>query len=488
MKVQHIDEPELEFGSGRHIDIRFGLMNYGPFDSGAATAPKRIRVGIVGSNESIEGLHEWLEKCRGEVVAKDSRQPNLFPRFPGFNQRCAFLSEFVLDQAFDFELPSREVSAIASIPVMNEAVVRSVRSFVDAVKHVTESHPPDVILCAVPDDLLKAMTAPDAIDIDDDGNATESQHENSEAHLDFHDLLKARCMEISSARPVQIVLPATYDSTKRRRGTTRRRESRPIQDEATRAWNLHTALYYKAGGIPWRLHDEAGKLMTCFVGIGFYYALDRLRVLTSVAQVFNERGSGVVVRGGPASVSKDDRQVHLSEADACDLLKRALAVYRNEHRTVPARVVVHKTSSHNEAEQRGFRAAIDDLRIDSCEMLSLRKSFTRLFRDREYPPLRGSLLTLDKTSQVLYTRGSVDFFATYPGMYMPRPVLITSDFADSTPKYLAQEILALTKMNWNHTQFDGGMPITIRAAQQVGDILRYASESASVQPLYSHYM
>ena len=35
MKLIHLTEPALEFGgSMRHIDIRFGLMDYGPFDAG----------------------------------------------------------------------------------------------------------------------------------------------------------------------------------------------------------------------------------------------------------------------------------------------------------------------------------------------------------------------------------------------------------------------------------------------------------------------
>jgi hypothetical protein len=97
-------------------------------------------------------------------------------------------------------------------------------------------------------------------------------------------------------------------------------------------------------------------------------------------------------------------------------------------------------------------------------------------------------LSLDDRQQILYTRGSVEFFATYPGMYMPRPVRITADKAEQTPRYLAEEILALTKMNWNDTQFDGGMPITIRAAWEVGDILRYAGPTDAIPPHYSFYM
>jgi hypothetical protein len=36
LRFEFLSEPELEFGSeGRHIDIRFGLMDYGPADVGA---------------------------------------------------------------------------------------------------------------------------------------------------------------------------------------------------------------------------------------------------------------------------------------------------------------------------------------------------------------------------------------------------------------------------------------------------------------------
>ncbi len=51
------------------------------------------------------------------------------------------------------------------------------------------------------------------------------------------------------SRPIQIIRRTTWDPTFKPRQAQKRR----LQDEATRAWNLHTALYYKAGGVPWRL-------------------------------------------------------------------------------------------------------------------------------------------------------------------------------------------------------------------------------------------
>ena len=122
-------------------------------------------------------------------------------------------------------------------------------------------------------------------------------------------------------------------------------------------------------------------------------------------------------------------------------------------------------------------------------MLSLSDlSGSRLFRAGVYPPLRGTLLTLEDSQMLLYTRGSVQFFETYPGLYVPVPLLIRSESTEQTQKFLAKEILALTKMNWNNTQFDGSDPVTLRASRQVSAVLRYCDETVHIEPKYSFYM
>lgn len=60
--------------------------------------------------------------------------------------------------------------------------------------------------------------------------------------------------------------------------------------------------------------------------------------------------------------------------------------------------------------------------------------------------------------------------------------------AERTPRQLAAEILALTKMNWNQTQLDAREPVTLRAAHQVGRILKYAEPETPVAARYAHYM
>jgi hypothetical protein len=107
------------------------------------------------------------------------------------------------------------------------------------------------------------------------------------------------------------------------------------------------------------------------------------------------------------------------------------------------------------------------------------------FRIASYPPWRGTLLTIDDESQILYTRGSVEFFATYPGLYVPVPLWIRCQQVEHTPAAIAAEVLALTKMNWNSSQFDNMEPITLRAAKQVGAILKHVPEGGQLEPRYS---
>jgi hypothetical protein len=312
-----------------------------------------------------------------------------------------------------------------------------------------------------------------------------AEERKSPGRKDLHHLLKARTMEFRI--PIQLILPSTYDPSKARK-QKRVGTPRPLQDEATRAWNIFSALYYKAGGTPWRLVRDPSQLSACFVGISFYESLDRSRLTTSMAQVFNELGEGVVVRGGAASLSKDDRQPHLSGEDCKKLIADALNRYRDVHFTLPARVVIHKSSAFSSEEEAGAKRAIREEKIAIHDLVHVTDSDIRLYRDGVYPPLRGTFLQTSGRGGVLYTKGSVPFFETYPGMYVPRPVSIKIAAGDQTPLAHAKEILALTKMNWNSTQFDGGMPLTLTAAHSVGNVLKHCEPNQRIEPRYSFYM
>jgi hypothetical protein len=482
MQIDFIEEPELEFGVDKHIDIRFGIMNYGTVDYASPLAPKEIRLGIVGTNESVEGVRSWFEKCRNEIPAKISKQPNLFPKFPGFRSDISFQSTIILSDRLQRTIRPQTFQDIFADDNKNRAISTSVDLFLDELNYLVSNTKVDVLICAVPQSLL------DLSDSTSDQPEQIEYYSVSNNKLNFHHLLKAKAMSLNI--PVQLIIPSTYDESKRRKQKRKTNSTRKPQDEATRAWNLHTALYYKAKGIPWRLVRTFSEYATCYIGISFYKTLDGSSLLTSVAQVFNERGEGVIVRGGQAQISKEDRQVHLDHDNAYTLLVHALNVYKAEHKNLPARVVIHKSSTYTKEEKAGFTQASKGFQVDMIDLISLDQSFTRLFRTGNYPPLRGTYLGLDEHNHILYTRGSVDFFQTYPGLYVPHPLGFKCEQTEQTPRFLAQEILALTKMNWNQTQFDGGDPITLRAARQVSGILKYipSDVNARIAPAYRFYM
>jgi len=89
MKAELLIEPELQFGAGTHVDIRFGLKNYGPITFDDPAAPREIRLGFVGTPTTIQGVKDWLETARKGIAAKESKKPNLFPAFPGFGATLA---------------------------------------------------------------------------------------------------------------------------------------------------------------------------------------------------------------------------------------------------------------------------------------------------------------------------------------------------------------------------------------------------------------
>jgi hypothetical protein len=471
VKAELLEEPELQFGLGRHVDPRFGLIELGPADGDAAAAPRAITVGVVGTEETIDGVADWLTRCRQPIAGRaDARQPNLFPPFPGFVRGEGFDSELVFDSRFQRAIAPRELRKIGATKKLKTRVEQVAGLFVEEIASIVEKAVPHVVICVPPLEALQIAFT---------GEGKEKWPPQ------LHDVLKARAM--AHPVPVQYVLPSTYDPSKsRKQNAITKRQGQP-QDEATRAWNLHTALYYKAGGYPWALVRDPGDLQTCFIGISFYWD-GQEKLATSLAQVFNERGEGVIVRGGAAKLSAEDKQPYLVRDDAQNLLHEALAQYRKEHRHLPARVVIHKTSRFTDSEKDGFEAAADADGVDMIELVAVGRSATRFFTPRAAPPFRGTHVVLDERSQILYTTGSVPFYETYPGPYVPQPLGITLESSQLAARRHGLEILALTKLDWNHSRLEGHDPITTLAARSIGSILRHVGPNDPLGNRYAFYM
>lgn len=483
MRAHVLDEPELEFRAGnRHIDPRHGISVYGPADADSPTAPHQIPIAVVGPAHAVDGIRGWLQRCQDRIEAKETKpgQENLHQPFPGFNIDSPFGAELIFDDALTREIPERHLRRLARADVAS-AIADAVEIYADGARSLAETGRCRVVICARPDELNDHVDRPPSTE----GAADDEEELNERvAGGDFHDLLKATALTLSA--PLQLMRKETWTGIPARTGG---QSTRPLQDEATRAWNLHTALYYKAGGTPWRMQRHSSDLATCYVGVSFYRTANRQALHTAVAQVFNERGDGVVVRGGTAQISKSDRQPHLTASDAQRLLLEALAEYRTAHGHQPARIVLHKTSNFTPGEIDGFHEAADMREIDYMDLLWVqRRGAPHLFRTGQLPPLRGTTVHLDARSLLLYTRGAVPYFRTYPGMYVPQPLLIRAASQGTDPLVAGTDILALSKMNWNNAQLDERDPLTLRTAHRVGSILKHVPTSTRIATRYAYYM
>ena len=500
MKLSYFEEPELQFGDGLHLDNKFGLLNLGPFDIHEKRRPEKILIGLVGSPQSNTGVRDWFKRIGNGVAAKTSKKPNLFPRYPSDADGMPFRSELVFDLALQVDLHTRDYVPVSAKPEGIERLQALAGVFIDKAKDL-QNKGANIVVIAIPGEAFPLFgQASEDDDAADEEEATPvatpvdgviapvpvAEEKKKPRVPYFHDVLKACAMQEGVV--IQMIRPSTYDDSMKRKETDSYGRRRRLQDPATRAWNIVTGIYYKAGGTPWRIPRKDHDLDTCYLGVSFFKTVDEKTLQTSVAQVFNERGYGLIVRGGEATFNKDDRQVHLDEKGMEELVSRALNAYSGEHHHLPARLMVHKSSQFSPSEIKGVKAAVAKASIGFTDMISLRSSFTRLFRDGYYPPLRGTCLELNDQEWILYTRGTVYFYEEYPGMYVPKSLMVRFDDISSSKEEICRSLLLLSKMNWNNTQMDEVFPITLRAAHQVGTILKHVPEDGRIEPHYKFYM
>lgn len=496
-----VDEPLLTFGEGKeYIDPKWGLRAYGPclYKHRRAIASS-IRVGIIGTKETVLSAEQWIGRCQGEIPGKKENSL-LFQSFPGFTR--IFGCELkVLSECVE-SLTSTEVEQVVKIVNFKQRVRNAAKLFVDKLSNLREREPrPHVVICALPQIIIDTCGTKRRGYITGRAKPTEREKEileMLEEHRrvgqttllpfpeeevldlipeasDLRRLIKAHAMCLGV--PTQLAKPTTFKTAPK---------GPSLQDDATRAWNFCVALYYKAEGYPWKLaHMNQG---TCYVGISFYKdPRFRGRIKTSVAQVFTHTGEGLVLKGGRAEIDEISRSPYLSEEAANKLMTDIIDVYKKQMHQLPTRLVVHKSSRYRPEELTGFKKASREIELK--DFVTIFKRGIRFMRSGGiYPPIRGTVIKVGSDDFVLFTKGWIQYFETYPGLRVPTPIEIAEHYGDTPLRTLFEEIFALTKMNWNSADFCIREPITLAYSREVGKILAYVPEEVIPRPEYLYYM
>lgn len=465
------DEPHLEFGDKHHHpDPRLGLFEAGPLQTPLGDV---VKIAVVGSAKTIEDTQKFLAAATAGFAGKSDKHPNLHPDFPGLGNANPFRCKFEILEGATSAIPQARVDKIRKEPRHYKAVEMAVDEIVQQLEVIDESsNRPDVAIIALPVGLIERVWNAKV----DAKSTTEKDDSGGSDSPNFRGMLKAKAMHLSF--PIQIIWEDVLDDSTVIPRKIKESSARKIQDQAGRSWNLLTTLYYKGTGrIPWRRMPQDGEFTACYIGISFYREVGGQQLFTSAAQMFDERGRGFILKGKRAHTESRGRHPYMTQDDARELIAEVLAAYKMHHKNYPARVIVLKTSRFRDEEADGVLEALDTVGAELRDLVWVQESYSvKVLRDGNYPVMRGTFVELDGKG-LLYTNGSIPYYGTYPGMYDPKPLLLCPHkSSDSTIAQIAKEVLSLTKINWNSTQMNQKLPIPIRAARTVGEILKYVND------------
>jgi len=482
----YLDEPKLLFRFEQSmIDPRDGLSLFGPLER---AKPHGIRWAVIGPKGSIRHVKNWIQRISGPIISGTNFVAR--PIFPGFE--AAFSTKFSADPALECEISENDLYNHAHNADRHQRVFRSVDLYSSRLEraHLSEDVSPDLWFVVIPEYVYtncrplstvnssfktepdNRMTRREARDLQKQPSLFADVNSLAEEYLydvNFHNQLKARLLKHQI--PTQILREAKIAF--REFTNSRGLPQFPLENqESALAWNISTAAFYKAGGKPWKL--GAAREGVCYIGLVFKQdeTSKNPRTACCAAQMFLDSGDGVVFKGAVGPWYRGKRGLyHLDYDSARELVDMCIEVYAQKHNSHrPKELFIHGRVELNDEEYRGFVDAAGSI----TKVVGVRikpDSSLKLFRLGSHPVLRGTAFIINEKKSYLWTRGMVPRLRTYPGREVPNPIMIDICKGDANIKTVMRDILALTKLNYNSCTFSDGLPVTIKFANAVGEIL-----------------
>jgi hypothetical protein len=492
-----LNEPELEFRYGqRTYDPRDGLGLFGPYDADLSTRPSTVSYIVLGTKEGIGKFQKWSQLISRPAFDAPKGNQRLWAPYPGFS--AAFCSEWSVTPLWEFEIDKPKLTESSRHRDKFERAYKVVNLYLEGLRRVYERDEKiGVAVCVVPDFVWQNCRpestvlnpAEEPVSIRRIKQRKAGQLELFEdfdveqywMSTDFRRQLKARAMGFGI--PIQIVRESTLRPTSEnkfgQRGLT------PLSD---RLWNLATTLYYKCGGKPWRL--VSAREGVCYIGIAFKRAEKESNTACCAAQMFLDTGDGIVFLGkfGPW-YSPSDFQFHLDKLTARNLLEGVLKTYSDREGKPLTEIFLHSRSLIGPDEFEGYQEACpSNVKLTGIRV-RLDNDKTRLFRDGQMPVLRGTFWKIHESSGFLWGSGFKPRLATYDGWEVPIPLRIDIQHGEpSSIERVAQDILSLTKLNYNACRLGDSEPVTIGFSDAVGEILISNPKVTDRKPNFKFYI
>lgn len=471
-------------------DPRDGLTLFGPLDF---AAPLGVRAGVVGTETGISLFERWVGSIQHLVRTKEPIASR--PPFPGFES--VFRVPWSIKPLQTARIDLDELRQVLYQDDRFQRVYQTVELFAEAILriHREEEAKPDIWFVVIPDEVKKycrpmavvepnlrhearrqfpgslkdnlriakkLQTSPSLFSEDNQAAEVYSFKEH------FRNQLKARLLPEQIA--TQVLRESTIESVGPQGPTRREQTSELLQSQI--AWNVSTTAFYKLGGRPWKVKGiRAG---VAYLGLVFKRNLNAgsANAAACGAQMFLDSGDGLVFKGADGHwFNTETSEFHLSKAAAKELIAKALKTYAGKHEDQqPKELFIHAQTRFNGEEWSGFlEAACSETNVVGVRIQD--EGSFKLFSPNDTPVLRGTAYVVDATHAYLWTKGWTPRLRTYPGMEVPKPLSIEISRGKADIETVLNDVLALTKLNYNTCRFGDGKPITLKFADAIGEVL-----------------
>jgi len=485
-----LSEPPLEFAFDQKMHHpRDGLTLFGPFESKSMDRPKQITYGVFGTPVGVKLFKDFSAALSRPILTEPDLDEVLWPHYSGFEE--LFHATWPTAAEWEGEIDPEKLRSAVDTRELHKRVFSVVNLYLEAMQIARRRDATfHAFVCVVPDSVYSTCRIQSAgqrvrrrerslREAMGDFFASFDPRQYSFS-LDFRRQIKARVMELEI--PIQIIRESTLRLAPRQ--SMAEREVTPLSD---RAWNIATALYYKSGDKPWKLSSARDGV--CYVGVAFKDTEDRDRNACSAAQMFLDDGDGVVFLGDYGRWYTERKgEYHLTRAAAKRLLAGVLKTYQEQRGKPLQEVFLHCRSSINEDEFAGYSEACPP----NVKLVGIRVAPERLglrvYRRGTRPILRGSFWPVSERRGFLWGSGFKPRLRTYDGSDVPQPLCLEIQHGESDLELVAQDILGLTKLNYNCCKLGENQPVTIHFSDAVGEILVANRGATKILPNFKYYI
>jgi hypothetical protein len=446
-----------------------GLVDNSPFDTGLSTLQNNsINLSIICPEENSTELYNFLKKQNQEIKNPNFKD-NYVINYKGFHN--------TYDVSLNIPLTSSTNWEMVNSPINKDS---------KEIIHEIKNNICDKInkLCSIGGQKIIIIFIPAIWD--------NFVHYNDEIEsFDLHDYLKAYCAE--------------------KKVTSQLIRERTIKDTSLQCqinWWLSLSYFVKSFRTPWVI-DNTDKT-TAFAGIGYSIESkkeDKGHIILGCSHIYSSSGEGLKYKLSKVNdkIKWIQKKPHLSYDDAYEFGKNVINLFYESMNEIPKRVVIHKRTFYTEDEKQGILDSLrDNKKIENIDLIEIN------FEDKiryvsskivggetkidGFSVSRGTCIQLNKREALLYAHGVIPSvknprYNFYPGgRYIPKPLKIIKHYGNGSLEQIANEILGLTKMNWNSLNMYSQMPATIDSSNKIAKIGKLIQNRDKIEYDYRYFI